>query len=81
MSGGTAPGGLGFGSTPIALRLDCGGGEADPARIRLYVNGRFVGESVDPSPWASGGVGFVVASGTRPHVVAVLDDFTVATPG
>jgi hypothetical protein len=80
MSSGSATGGLKFGTTPIALRLECRGSESDPLRLRLYANGRFLGEGVDPSPWASGGAGFLVASLNRGGVVAFLDDFTLSTP-
>src|SRR5438067_1542534 len=80
MSSGAAAGGLKFGTTPVALRLECRGNEADPLRLRLYANGKFLGEGVDPSPWASGGAGFIVASLSRGGVVAFLDDFTLATP-
>jgi hypothetical protein len=80
MSSGAAAGGLKFGTTPVALRLECRGNEADPLRLRLYANGKFLGEGVDPSPWASGGAGFIVASLGRGGVVAFLDDFTLATP-
>ena len=72
--------GLKFGTTPVALRLECRGNEADPLRLRLYANGKFLGEGVDPSPWASGGAGFIVASLSSGGVVAFLDDFTLATP-
>ena len=80
MSSGAAAGGLKFGTTPGALRLECRGNEADPLRLRLYANGKFLGEGVDPSPWASGGAGFIVASLGRGGVVTFLDDFTLATP-
>jgi hypothetical protein len=80
MSSGSAAGGLKFGTTPVALRLECRGNEADPLRLRLYADGKFLGEGVDPSPWASGGAGFIVASLARGGVVAFLDDFTLATP-
>jgi hypothetical protein len=80
MSSGSAAGGLKFGTTPVALRLECRGSEADPMRLRLYANGKFLGEGVDPSPWASGGAGYIVASLSHGGVVAFLDDFTLSTP-
>ena len=80
MSSGAAPSGVKFGGAPVVLRLECSGSETDPARVRLYANGKFLGEGVDPSAWASGGAGFIVASTSRSGVVAFLDDFRLSTP-
>jgi len=80
LSGGAAPAGIKFGGGPVVLRVECSGSEGDPARIRLYVNGKFLGEGVDSSAWATGGAGFIVASASRGGVVAFLDDFMLSTP-
>ena len=80
MTSGSAPSDLKFGAKQVALRLECRGGQTDPIRLRLFANGRFLGEGVDPSPWSSGGAGFLVASVKKGGVAALLDDLVLSTP-
>lgn len=72
----TSPIALPAPAAPIRLRLDCAG-DAKGTRLRLFIDGRSVVDTVDRHALPPGSVGMAAATAEADSVTAVFDDFVV----